>query len=52
MILILLVKVIHVLLYILESWKDNPDFTQYLTELTSSNLDRLSMYILSIFPAA
>lgn len=26
----------------LENWKDNPDFTQYLTELSSSNLDRLN----------
>ena len=34
-----------IIILFVESWKDNPDFTQYLTELSSSNLDRLSKYI-------
>ena len=27
--------------FLLESWRDNPDFAAYLTELSSSTIDRL-----------
>ena len=34
-------------MYITESWRDNPEFAQYLAELSSFGVDKLSKYISS-----